>query len=96
MSDTVNGPGKIKLLPKANFATIRRMLAAIVATQTFCALGWGRAASNTHGYILLLAIVFTPATLVWCNARPRLINRVLEVFGWALLLFLCVIAVGSM
>jgi formate hydrogenlyase subunit 4 len=71
------------------------LLAAIMAAQAFCALGSSRAASSTYGYIVLLAIVFTPVVFIWCNARPYLINRILEGTGWALLIFLWVIAVGS-
>ena len=75
---------------------IRRVLAVMIAVQAFCALGESRAASNTHGYLVLLTIVFTPVAFIWCNAHPCLIPRLLEGMGWVFLLLFWVIAAGSM
>jgi hypothetical protein len=71
-------------------------MAVVVAAQTFWALGEGRAASSFHGYLVLLAIVFTPVAFIGCNAGPRLFHRISEGMGWVVLLLLLVIAVGSM
>ena len=80
----------------ASSARIRRLVAAMIGAQTFLALGEGRAADSTHGYIVLLAIVFTPVAFIWCNARPCLITGILERIGWVLLLLFLVFAVGNM
>jgi len=72
------------------------MVAVMMGAQAFCALGEGRAAGSTDGYIVLLAIVFTPVAFIWCNARPCLTTQVLERIGWVLLVLFCVFAAGNM
>jgi len=91
-------PAQTVTLPRvsSSSALIRRMVAVMMGAQAFCALGEGRAAGSTDGYIVLLAIVFTPVAFIWCNARPCLTTQVLERIGWVLLVLFCVFAAGNM
>jgi hypothetical protein len=47
-------------------------------------MGSGTGGSTWSGYFILLAIVFAPVALVWCNAGPY---RIIEWFGWVVLFF---------
>jgi hypothetical protein len=91
-------PAQTVTLPRvlSSSALIRRLVAVMMGAQAFCAFGEGRAADSTHGYIVLLAIVFTPVAFICCNARPCLINQILERIGWVLLLLFWVFAAGNM
>ncbi len=82
--------------PKRGWPVFRRMLAVLIATLAFNAFGVGWACESSNGYQVLLAIVFAPVFLVWCNVHRSLLGRVIETIGWLCLGFFTVVAVGSM
>ena len=49
----------------------RRLVAAVIGAQAFCALasGFGVGGSTAYrDYFVLLAVVYAPVAFVWCNA----------------------------
>jgi len=67
-----------------------------MATQASCAFGAARAFESTRGYIILLAVVFTPVVFVCSHAGRRLTDSVVETVGWLLLLLFWIVAAGNL
>src|SRR5215813_8225306 len=63
----------------------RRFLAVYFAANIFCAMGSAFRGTRSDHFIML-AIVFAPVVLVWCNAYRSI--RFLEWLGWVCLFFL--------